>query len=206
MAQSWLNQLNGPLLRSIEVNWGRNKWVYVNVWRYLTWNVSKVKLSTVTRRREKRFTFYCVFFKTSATFLPKNRNNVKNRSNPTTLERLRAAEFGTTIGLPKNGAAAGRERVRRCSEERVATRETKVVQHWNRDCQHWSHRQQKTWNNSWQSWNHPNGSLNVEPRPGTTLVSPPAKVWVCSCSGKREFRRDSPSKKKCVAKKLVLEN
>lgn len=62
--------------------------------------------------RKKRFTFYCVFFLNVSNLLPKNRNNVKNRSNPTTLERLRAAEaeFGTTIGLPKNGAA-GRERV-----------------------------------------------------------------------------------------------
>lgn len=136
-----IKSVERPLLRSIEVNWGRNKWVwwvYVNVWRYLTWNVSKVKLSTVTRRREpaeKTVHFLlCFFFQNVSNLLPKNRNNVKNRSNPTTLERLRAAEaeFGTTIGLPKNGAAAGRERVRRCSEERVATRETKVAQHWNR--------------------------------------------------------------------------
>lgn len=69
--------------------------------------MSKVKLSTVTRRREpaeKTVHFLlCFFFQNVSNLLPKNRNNVKNRSNPTTLERLRAAEaeFGTTIGLPK---------------------------------------------------------------------------------------------------------
>lgn len=65
-------------------------------------------------RKKKTVHFLLCVFQNVSNLLPKNRNNAENRSNPTTLERLRAAkaEFGTTIGLPKNGAvAAGRERV-----------------------------------------------------------------------------------------------
>lgn len=123
MAQSWLNQLNGPssTLNRSELRKKRvSECIQCDISRE-TW---AVKLSTVTVRAankpKKTVQFYCAFYeklpkksRKRHNLLPKNRNQQQSA----TLERLHSALISflgtSTIGLLGNRAAVGRERVSR---------------------------------------------------------------------------------------------